>query len=260
MPDPHPPLPVDAVQAALVGTPFATVRYVAETGSTNDDAAALLGRPGQPGLTIVAGHQTRGAGRKGRSWIARPGSSLLFTTILPEPLPAAEIWAVPFWTALAVRAGLERHGIATDLHWPNDLLVGPRKIAGILCTSRIAGAHAYVACGIGINVARSPEADDEIAPPPAFCDDLAPVEAHALLVSILTQFASTLAALDAPQRVARLWEAAAGLPGRRYRLLKDGEPEPFDATAMALATGGALVVERDGLRETIPLADARALR
>jgi len=260
MSSPHGPLPVDAARAALVGTPFAAVRYLAETGSTNDDAAALLGRPEHAGLTIVAGHQTRGAGRKGRSWIARPGSSLLFTTILPEPIPASGIWAVPFWTALAVRAGLERHGIPTDLHWPNDLLVGPRKIAGILCTSRIAGPRAYVACGIGINLARTPEADAEISPPPAFCDDLAPVEAHALLVTILTQFASTLAALDAPQRVARMWEAAAGLPGRRYRLLKDGEAEPFEAIAIGLATGGALTVERDGLRETIPLADARALR
>lgn len=260
MPDPHGPFPIEAVQAALVGTPFATVRYLAETGSTNEDAAALLGMPEHAGLTIVAEHQTRGAGRKGRSWIAPPGSSLLFTTILPEPIPASEIWTVPFWTALAVRAGLERHGIATDLHWPNDLLVGPRKIAGILCTSRIAGAHAYVACGIGINLTRSPDADAEISPPPAFCDDLATVAPHELLVTILTQFASTLAGLDAPQRIARLWEAAAGLPGRRYRLLKDGEAEAFEASAIALATGGGLVVERDGLRETIALADARALR
>jgi len=260
MPDPHAPLPVEAVQAALVGTPFAAVRYLAETGSTNEDAAALLGEPEHAGLTIVAGHQSRGAGRKGRTWVAPPGSSLLFTTILPEPMPASEIWTVPFWTALAVRAGLERHDIATDLHWPNDLLVGPRKIAGILCTSRIVGARAYVACGIGINLVRSAGAAAEISPPPAFCDDVVPVAAPDLLVTILTQFSSTIAALDAPQRIARLWEIAAGLPGKRYRLLKDGEPEPFDATAMALATGGALVVERDGLRETIPLADARALR
>ena len=155
MPDPSGPLPVEAVQAALVGTPFAAVRYLAETGSTNEDAAAFLGDPEQAGLTIVAEHQTRGVGRKGRSWIAPPGSSLLFTTILPEPIPASEIWTVSFWTALAVRAGLERHEIATDLHWPNDLLVRPRKIAGILCTSRIVGAHAYVACGIGVNLVRS---------------------------------------------------------------------------------------------------------
>ena len=257
---PHAPLPVEAVRAALVGTSFATVRYLAETGSTNEDAAALLGLPEHAGLTIVAGHQTRGAGRKGRTWIAPPGSSLLFTTILPEPIPTSEIWTVPFWTALAVRAGLERHGIATDLHWPNDLLTGERKIAGILCTSRVVGAHAYVACGIGINVTRSAGADAEISPSPAFCDDIAPVAAHELLVTILTQFASTVVALDAPQRIARLWEAGAGLPGKRYRLLKDGETSPFEASAIALATGGGLVVERDGVRETVALADARALR
>jgi BirA family biotin operon repressor/biotin-[acetyl-CoA-carboxylase] ligase len=260
MPDPNAPNAIVAVQAALVGTPFATVRYLAQTGSTNEDAAALLGEPEHAGLTIVAGHQTRGAGRKGRSWIAPAGSSLLFTTILPEPLPASEIWVVPFWVALAVRAGLARHGIAADLHWPNDLLIGPRKIAGILCTSRIIGAHAYVACGVGINVARSPGADKAIAPPPAFCDDVAAVSANELLVTILTQFASTLGRLESPQRVARLWEMAAGLPGKPYRLLLDGQSEAFEATAIALATGGGLTIERDGRRETISLADARALR
>ncbi|MBV8284558.1 MAG: hypothetical protein JO175_07895, partial [Candidatus Eremiobacteraeota bacterium] len=68
-------------------------------------------------------------------------------------------------------------------------------------------------------------------------------------------------ALDNPQRIARVWETAAKVPGRRYRLLKDGEREPFEATAIALANGGGLVVRRDdGTRETIALADARALR
>ena len=88
MSDPLVPRAIVAVQAALVGTPFATVRYLAQTGSTNEDAAALLGEPAHAGLTIVADHQTRGAGRKGRTWVAPAGSSLLFTTILPEPLPA----------------------------------------------------------------------------------------------------------------------------------------------------------------------------
>jgi hypothetical protein len=101
---PAPQNPYDAVQARLAGTPFGRIRYLEETGSTNEDAAALLGRPDSAGLTIVAGHQTRGAGRKGRDWVAPPGSSLLFSTILPDPIPPSEIWAIPFWTALAVRA------------------------------------------------------------------------------------------------------------------------------------------------------------
>ncbi len=252
--------PYAAVETALVGTPFARIRYRTETGSTNEDANDLLGQAEFGGLTIVTDHQTAGAGRKGRSWLARPGSSLLFTTILPEAIPATNLWTVPFWTALAVRAGLAACGIQTDLHWPNDLLVGSHKIAGILCASRISGPRAHVACGVGINVARTPEAETEIAPPPAFCDDVAPVERAVLLGAILTQFASSSAMLDGPQRIARCWEAAAGLPGKHYRILLDDTTEPFEAEAIALATGGSLVVERDGTRKTIALADARALR
>lgn len=254
------PGPFARTAAALAGTPFAQIRWCAQTASTNEDASALLGTPGSGGVTIVADHQTAGAGRKGRSWLARPAAGLLFTTILPEPVPAADIWAVPFWTALAVRAGLAACGVATDLHWPNDLLVGPRKIAGILCASRVTGPLADVACGIGINVTRAPGDDGAIEPPPAFCDDVRAVERDDLLTAVLTQFAASVELLRAPQRVARRWEEEAGLPGRPYRLLVDGEGAPFDARAIALATGGALVVERDGRRETIALADARALR
>lgn len=244
----------------LAGSPFAAIRYVEETASTNDDAAALLGDPGASGLTIVAGHQTQGAGRKGRSWIARPGSALLFTTILPRELPAADLWVVPFWTALAVRDGLAACGVKTALHWPNDLLVGARKICGILCVSRVWGDRARVACGVGINVVRTQEADRGIAPPPAFCSDFARVDALTLLLAILRRFDATYATLDAPQAIAREWERAAGLPGTRYRLLRDGEEDAFEARAIALGDGGALVVERDGKREAIALADARALR
>jgi hypothetical protein len=63
-----------------------------------------------------------------------------------------------------------------------------------------------------------------------------------------------------PQRIARLWEHTAGLP-QRYRILKDDDTEPIDVVAIALANGGGLIVQHnDGRRETIALADARALR
>lgn len=249
-----------AAAASLVSTPFAAIRYVDETASTNDDAAALLGDPAASGLTIVAGHQTRGAGRKGRRWIAKPGSALLFTTILPRELPAARLWIVPFWTALCVRDALDACGVDAALHWPNDLLIGARKLCGILCVSRVTGERAHVACGVGINVERTHDADRDIAPPPAFCSDVARVDAVALLIAILKRFDAERAALDDVAAVARRWERAAGLPGKRYRLLRDGEDEAFEARAIALADGGALVVERDGKREAIALADARALR
>ena len=252
--------PYARIASELAGTAFSRIRYVEATASTNADASALLGDEGSAGLTIVAEYQSSGAGRKGRSWLAEPGTSLLFTTVVPGSLPAHDLWIVPFWTALAIRRALGACGVDVDLHWPNDLLLADGKLAGILCVSRSAGDRAWVACGVGINVKRRAGAD-AIEPPAAFCDDRTAVERADLLRAILLEFDATRALLANPQRVARLWETQAGLPGRRYRLLKDDESAPFEATAISLATGGGLVVARDeNMRETISLADARALR
>jgi BirA family biotin operon repressor/biotin-[acetyl-CoA-carboxylase] ligase len=252
--------PYVLIAGDLAGTAFPQIRYVRETASTNRDAAELLGDASSAGLTIVAEYQTSGAGRKGRSWLAAPGTSLLFTTIVPGSMLARDLWCVPFWVALAVRRALGSCGIDVDLHWPNDLLLGEAKLAGILCVSRSAGDRAWVACGIGINVARDASAA-AIEPPAAFCDDRQAVDRAVLLQRILLEFDASLELLANPQRVARLWESHAGLPGRRYRLHKDDGTVPFEATAVALATGGGLVVAHtDGARETISLADARALR
>ncbi|HEY9085716.1 MAG TPA: biotin--[acetyl-CoA-carboxylase] ligase [Candidatus Tyrphobacter sp.] len=253
--------PYAGVERALAGTRFSRIVYVERTASTNDDAAALFDADDALGTTIVAEEQTSGAGRKGRSWLASPGSALLFTTILPRELLAEDLWSVPFWAALAVRDALATCGVQTELHWPNDLLLNGKKLAGILCTSRIVGERARVGCGVGINVHRGRGADARILPPPAFCDDALPIERDALLAQILNLFEMRRSLLDVPEQIARRWEREAGLPGRRYRLLRDGEALPFEATAIALESGGGLVVERDGgRRETIALADARALR
>jgi len=253
--------PYAAVAHELQGTAFASIRYVDVTASTNDDAAALLGNPAAFGTSIVAERQTRGAGRKGRAWLAQPGSALLFTTILPRSIPATHLWIVPFGVAIAVRRALEVNGVRTTLHWPNDVLLGERKLAGILCVARVVGDRAWVGTGVGINVHRLPGADAGIAPPPAFCDDVAAVDRATLLRDVLLNFDVWHTLLDMPPRIARVWERQAGLPGARYRILKDGATKPIDVTAIALANDGGLLVEHDDRRrETIALADARALR
>jgi BirA family transcriptional regulator, biotin operon repressor / biotin---[acetyl-CoA-carboxylase] ligase len=250
-----------AVEDQLRGTAFAHIRFVESTGSTNDDAAALLGDERASGLTIVASHQTRGAGRKGRAWIAQPGTALLMTTIFPESMPTENLWTAPFGVAICVRKALSNNGIDTDLQWPNDLLLDGKKLGGILCVSRVVGKRAHVAAGVGINLRRTEAAADEIDPPPAFCDDVVQVDASKLLRDILLAYQTSHVVLQLPQRVARVWERDAGIPGKRYRILKDGESTPIEVTALVLATGGGLFVAHDdGQREVISLADARALR
>ena len=241
---------------------FSQIRSVGVTGSTNEDMAQLLGQPQSRGLTLVADFQRRGSGRKGRAWIAPPGCALLFTTALPEPVPADALWLVPFWSALAVHAALAHFGVAALLQWPNDVLIDGRKAAGILCISRVTGALAWAAAGIGINV-RRPAGEDELSqidPPPAFVGDVRLVERDDLLAQILSAMDRSCGDLSEPSRVVGSWNLAAGLPGARYRIALDGEDAPFEATAIALVDGGSLEVEHGGVTRSIALADARILR
>jgi len=241
---------------------FSQIRRVETTGSTNDDVAKILGEDASRGLTFVADYQTHGAGRKGRSWIAPPGSALLFTTALPDPIPSAQLWIVPFWIGLAVHEALAQFGVTTQLQWPNDVLFGSSKVAGILCVSRVAGDDAWAACGVGINVKR-PENSDDIAgiePPPAFISDVRGVDRDELLQAILRQADASYGDLASPPKIASAWESAAGIPGARYRLRLDGAQASFEATALALGKAGELVVDVAGSQRVIAMADARVMR
>ena len=242
---------------------FDRISRLAETGSTNDDMAQMLGEERARGLTLVADYQQQGSGRKGRAWLAPAGSALLCTVGLPDPLPAADLWAVPFWAALVVRDAMAAFGVQARLQWPNDILLGPRKVCGILCISRVTGDYAWAGCGIGVNVRRpeDPAAIADIVPPPAYLsDEAAEVDREAFLGELLRCADVRYDELHAPARIAHEWERAAGLPGVRYRIQLDGEERPFETKALRLSPNGALVVDRDGAQREVSLADARVLR
>jgi BirA family biotin operon repressor/biotin-[acetyl-CoA-carboxylase] ligase len=261
VPNPTAPFDVAHVRAELAGTRFGDVRYVARTGSTNADARALLGESDAAGATIVADYQSDGAGRKGRRWFAPPGSALLFTTILPQPVDAATLWAIPFWIALGVAGGVEDAcGIALELVWPNDLHVRGGKAGGILSVARITGDEAWVGCGVGLNVAR-PQGDpdlDGLVPPPVFLDDLGPSALRAnLLIAILQAFDRSFAHLRDPAGVIARWEARARLAGTTYRYRGDADGIERDGIAQRIDSRGALVVRDASGERAIDMADVR---
>jgi BirA family biotin operon repressor/biotin-[acetyl-CoA-carboxylase] ligase len=237
------------------------ISHVRATGSTNEDIARILGDAHARGLVLVADYQERGSGRKGRSWIAPPGTALLTTIALPDAIPSDDLWAVPFWTAMIVARAIREFGADPVVQWPNDLLIDGRKVAGILCVTRVVGEYAWVGCGIGVNVRRpQDEAIQDISPPPAFLSDVANVPRDDLLAAIVRHADEAYDELASPQRVAHAWELAANIPGARYRIQLDGEGEPFEATAVHLLNGGSLLVDRSGTQVEVALADARVLR
>ncbi len=251
------------VRAALDGTRFHDVRAIYQTGSTNDDAAALLGGRESFGATFVAEFQRAGRGRKaGRSWIAPAGSALTFTTILPRSVAVDALWAVPFWAALAVADGVEAGcGVRLDLRWPNDLDLNGRKAAGILCTSRVIGTAAAVGCGIGLNVCRPDTAAlAAIEPPPAWLSDVQPRAAREeILAGILGAMEGLLDVLDRPAAIARAWEERADLRGRHYRLRLDADGTIVEGPAIGLDREGGLIVRSGNRERVVHLADARVI-
>lgn len=130
------------------------VRRVAETGSTNADLMAAARAGEAAGAVLVADHQRAGRGRLGRSWAAPPGASLLVSVLVRPPLPVEQVHQVTQAMALAaVAACIDVAGVTPEIKWPNDLLLGERKLAGILAESVIeAGRVEAVVVGMGLNV------------------------------------------------------------------------------------------------------------
>ena len=130
------------------------VRHVAETGSTNADAAAAA-RDGAPeGTVIVAEHQTAGRGRLDRTWEAPSGSGLVMSVLVRPTGLDPSLWPwIPLMTGVAVADAVRDAGLESSLKWPNDVEIDGRKLAGIL-VERVETADGPAAViGIGINVA-----------------------------------------------------------------------------------------------------------
>lgn len=147
----RPPLPAAVLTSALGhdGGLWRELRLVAQTASTNADAAAAARAGAASGLVVVAEHQTAGRGRLHRSWESPPRAGLTFSVLLRPAVPR-DRWAVLTLlaagaAALAIRQQAE---VAAEVKWPNDLMVGDRKIAGLL--AEVVGDAVVI--GMGINV------------------------------------------------------------------------------------------------------------
>jgi BirA family biotin operon repressor/biotin-[acetyl-CoA-carboxylase] ligase len=140
----------------------ASLHYVAEIGSTNDGAASLAARGAGEGTTVVAGRQTAGRGRLGRTWHSPPDAGLYFSVVVRtrQAFPLLTLAA-----GVAVAEGIRAAtGLPVDLKWPNDVVVADeraparrRKVAGVLAEATSDGPTVlYVVLGVGVNVRGSP--------------------------------------------------------------------------------------------------------
>lgn len=134
------------------------LRVFRRIGSTNDLAAEMAADGAPEGTVVLADEQTGGRGRRGRTWSAPPGSSLSLSMVLRPPGPDATR-LLTLRLGLAAARALDAVGVDVTLKWPNDLALGDRKVAGILCESSIAENRVtHVVAGIGVNLRQRDDA------------------------------------------------------------------------------------------------------
>ena len=204
MPEQPQPLPSDFAEAIeerrhRLGPIGAPILFYDTIGSTNDVASALVSSGVHEGAVVIADTQTAGRGRRGRTWFSPPGAGLYVSVVLApgrssgSPERATALLTLAAGVALA--EAVERvTGLAPDIKWPNDLLVGRRKLAGILAEGVASPSRSglqAVVLGYGINVGAAAYPPDLAARVTSLDTELGrPIDRAAL-------FAESLAALAA---------------------------------------------------------------
>jgi BirA family biotin operon repressor/biotin-[acetyl-CoA-carboxylase] ligase len=263
--------------AALAGTRFREVRWFAALDSTNRYLADEAITGAAPGLVAVADEQTAGRGRLGRTWIAPPGASLLVSVLLDGAAPPEERHLVVVAAALAAIEAVDTScGFRPRLKWPNDLVVGDRKLAGLLAEAvRGSGAdrrrgHAEgrsridadsIVVGMGLNVDWDAFPADLEATATACNREGRTAPREDLLVAWLRELDRRLQALvhDGRSSLRADNVAASATLGRQVRV--ERATDTLVGHALALTDLGHLVVRTDdGVEHTVSAGDVIHLR
>lgn len=189
------------------------LRYLPETDSTNRVGLEQGGQGADHGLVIVAGQQTAGRGRLGKSWFSTPGHGLFFSMVLRPLLPVADLAKITLASGVAAAEALQPHcRERIMIKWPNDLVVAGRKCGGILAEADLGRPGApVVVLGIGLNLRRPaagypPDIAERAGALADHCDgDLEP---GGLLSCLVTQIDRVLAELEHQQwpAIRRRWQ------------------------------------------------------
>jgi len=210
--------------------------------SSTMDVAAREARRGAPeGTVIIAGAQTAGRGRQGRSWLSLPGNLFLTVVLRPSPewLPQLIMLA-----SVGTARTLERLGLRPGIKWPNDVLVAERKICGILTEAALRGGEVdYALVGIGMNVALDPGRFPEIAATATSLASLGVrISLSRLARLLLGELDHHYLKMRAGESPFPLWRSYLTVLGRKV-IITGGTEE--QGTAEDVAPDGSLLLRRD---------------
>ena len=257
-----PPLDVAALRAELIGTGLGwrQLDVVAQTGSTNAD---LLARAASgidvDGAVLIAEHQTAGRGRQGRGWSATPRAQITMSVgVSVVDVPTTTWGWLPLATGVAVVDAvaplLQATGVAAGLKWPNDVLAGGGKLAGILAEV----AKPVVVIGVGLNVTQAPE---EVTRATSLLDlGVAAPDRDQLVCSLLRELGERIVQWrSAAPQLAADYRTRSLTIGARVRAQLPGGKEVV-GTARDIDDQGRLCLETDGETVVVSAGDVVHLR
>jgi BirA family biotin operon repressor/biotin-[acetyl-CoA-carboxylase] ligase len=235
-----------------------------ETFDTLDSTNAWVSeraRSGEPeGLVATARFQTAGRGRLGRTWEAPTGSSLLFSVLLRPALADRHRQLAVAAVALAVRGAIAlTTGRTPDIKWPNDLLFGSDKVAGILAEGIPSSAGLAIVVGIGINCT---ELDPALKDATSLlrATGIAPA-VDDLLAQVLRALSDRRPLLDTPTGCATLLaEYEAALVTLRHDVLISTPKGVVAGRPCGLSEVGELIVDVVGERQRFSVGDVIHVR
>ena len=158
--------------------------------STNDVAAQRANTGAFHGYTVLCEEQTAGRGRQGRTWFS-PRGGIWLTTLLRPPLTLDSLNTLPIIAALAAAKTINSSlGVGARVHWPNDIFVGGRKLAGVLAETKFQGNQVeYALVGVGINANFPSTTLGELSTKATSLEDLlgSPVDREAIIAMLLLE-------------------------------------------------------------------------
>ena len=240
--------------------------------STNTEALRQARMGAEEGLCVVARQQTAGRGRHGRRWVSEKDSGLYFSIVLRPKIETQFLPLITLMAGVAVHDTLAEAGIRCDIKWVNDVLVGERKICGILAETADTDHGLAVVVGIGVNL-RSSNFPPEIAETATSIEDELAAAGDAgkytgeavaeMLARYLSYFYDTLASAGGPAMIVEEWRRRSSyFSGKRVRVLLEGETvvgvtdglEPNGALRLRKDDGEVLIVQAGDVERVRPEA------
>jgi len=148
------PLSVAAIRSRLAAGVVGCRLELYHTVASTNAALRELAREGAPeGTVVLAETQTGGRGRAGKPWFSPPGVNLYASVLFRPAIAAGGAAVFSFMASLAVTDAVRELGLAPAIKWPNDVLVGGRKVAGTLAEAAVTGERVeHVILGLGVNL------------------------------------------------------------------------------------------------------------